>query len=173
MALLHAIVVSPCCALRLRARQGTRPGHCTETVSRRLSSSRKHTRVHHQRARRRTIATAVDQGHLHACRGVPVMRMWRSGDRAYYRPCPKPGGATWNPPPPGFRAPTIEEARHSARVARGGWCVIETAVNGLPVRARFTDGVLFDPSMDIDLLLSLIHISEPTRLLSISYAVFC
>ena len=29
------------------------------------------------------------------------------------------------------------------------------------------------PGLDVEMYLSLIHISEPTRLLSISYAVFC
>eukprot|EP00658_Telonema_sp_P-2_P037596 TRINITY_DN27036_c0_g1_i1.p1 TRINITY_DN27036_c0_g1~~TRINITY_DN27036_c0_g1_i1.p1 ORF type:complete len:122 (-),score=27.15 TRINITY_DN27036_c0_g1_i1:133-498(-) len=36
-----------------------------------------------------------------------------------------------------------------------------------------TDPVVFGPKHHCHLLLSLIHISEPTRLLSISYAVFC
>src|SRR5674536_39091 len=44
-----------------------------------------------------------------------------------------------------------------------------TVVPGGPAGRRLVDGVLVTPHVP----LSLIHISEPTRLLSISYAVFC
>src|SRR5678816_3846445 len=53
-------------------------------------------------------------------------------------------------------------------------------IESLPEGSVFLLSLDFDPAskpelhpLSLSLLLSLIHISEPTRLLSISYAVFC
>src|SRR5674536_348547 len=50
------------------------------------------------------------------------------------------------------------------------YTVTNTAKNG---RYRLTNTYVTDPARATVEVLSLIHISEPTRLLSISYAVFC
>src|SRR5678816_4862004 len=76
------------------------------------------------------------------------------------------------------------QARRAHQVTRCNQCAHAPCVTACPTTAMFKrpDGIVdFDKSICIGCkacmaacpYLSLIHISEPTRLLSISYAVFC
>src|SRR5678816_3700131 len=69
---------------------------------------------------------------------------------------------------------TCSTSRSTSWRARGGRLLVEAvaqADHGLDLLPRGAQ--LGAEAADVDVHLSLIHISEPTRLLSISYAVFC
>jgi hypothetical protein len=79
--------------------------------------------------------------------------VWAVGDRGYWLAVEVPGGATWNPPPPGWKPPTKAELEHQHMLNRSRFVTIEeVGGNGLPIRARGDDGFIFDPSVDIDCL---------------------
>lgn len=82
------------------------------------------------------------------------------GDRAKWfgEGAGRPAGATWNPPPPGWKPPTPEEREWSRKFLRNMHVVIlEISPSGEPRLARSDDGFEFDPSMDLWCLVDAKH----------------
>lgn len=90
---------------------------------------------------------------------------WKVGDRAKWFGATyllRPLGATWNPPPPGWSAPTQEDIDRKARICRNLHVTILEVVEdppgqSLPVRAVADDGTEIDPSADMWCLVSASH----------------
>ena len=88
---------------------------------------------------------------------------WKVGDRAkWFGKMPVPMGATWNPPPPGWKPPTPEEIEQSRLTWRDMHVtIIDLGLSRdgsvIPTLARADDGFEFDPSIHIWCLVSASH----------------
>lgn len=79
---------------------------------------------------------------------------WRVGDKAkWLGRIVYPQGASWNPPPPGWKPPTKEEREATARLCRNRHVMVLEITDGRPTLVLDEiDGFKFDPSIDISRL---------------------
>lgn len=85
---------------------------------------------------------------------------WKIGDKAKWLggSVGWPSGASWNPPPPGWKLPTKEEQDAIDHMCSNMHVeVMAVDENGHATRARAADGFEFNPAIDPDLLVPASH----------------